>query len=50
MGVISDGNSYGIPDDLLYSFPVIIKVRFLGLFPFCGKVVIYFSQKWYNLA
>lgn len=27
MGVISDGNSYGIPDDLLYSFPVVIKVR-----------------------
>ncbi|MBZ3875475.1 Malate dehydrogenase, cytoplasmic, partial [Sciurus carolinensis] len=25
MGVISDGNSYGIPDDLLYSFPVVIK-------------------------
>lgn len=26
MGVISDGNSYGVPDDLLYSFPVVIKV------------------------
>ena len=25
MGIISDGNSYGIPDDLLYSFPVTIK-------------------------
>ncbi|KAF6104727.1 malate dehydrogenase 1 [Phyllostomus discolor] len=25
MGVISDGNSYGVPDDLLYSFPVTIK-------------------------
>ncbi|XP_010331850.1 malate dehydrogenase, cytoplasmic isoform X2 [Cebus imitator] len=25
MGVISDGNSYGVPDDLLYSFPVVIK-------------------------
>ncbi|EMP32931.1 Malate dehydrogenase, cytoplasmic [Chelonia mydas] len=27
MGVISDGNSYGIPEDLLYSFPVVIKSR-----------------------
>uniref|UniRef100_A0A8C8WA08 Malate dehydrogenase 1 n=3 Tax=Felidae TaxID=9681 RepID=A0A8C8WA08_PANLE len=25
MGIISDGNPYGIPDDLLYSFPVTIK-------------------------
>ncbi|NP_001342382.1 malate dehydrogenase 1 L homeolog, cytoplasmic isoform mdh1 [Xenopus laevis] len=25
MGVISDGNSYGVPEDLLYSFPVAIK-------------------------
>ncbi|RXM29816.1 Malate dehydrogenase, cytoplasmic [Acipenser ruthenus] len=25
MGVISDGNSYGIPSDLIYSFPVVIK-------------------------
>nr|KAF6329047.1 malate dehydrogenase 1 [Pipistrellus kuhlii] len=25
MGIISDGNSYGVPDDLLYSFPVTIK-------------------------
>ncbi|XP_069090326.1 malate dehydrogenase, cytoplasmic [Pleurodeles waltl] len=25
MGVISDGNSYGIPEDLIYSFPVTIK-------------------------
>ena len=25
MCIISDGNSYGIPDDLLYSFPVTIK-------------------------
>ncbi|KAF7249306.1 Malate dehydrogenase, cytoplasmic [Varanus komodoensis] len=25
MGVISDGNSYGIPEDLIYSFPVVIK-------------------------
>lgn len=25
MGVISDGNSYGIPEDLVYSFPVTIK-------------------------
>ncbi|XP_005385779.1 PREDICTED: malate dehydrogenase, cytoplasmic [Chinchilla lanigera] len=25
MGVFSDGNSYGIPDDLLYSFPVVIQ-------------------------
>ena len=25
MGIISDGNSYGIPDDLLYLFPVTIK-------------------------
>lgn len=27
MGVISDGNSYGIPNDLMYSFPVRIKNR-----------------------
>lgn len=27
MGVISDGNSYGIPEDLIYSFPVVIKVH-----------------------
>ena len=33
MGIISDGNSYGIPDDLLYSFPVTIKVRYYGFFP-----------------
>ncbi|XP_060086637.1 malate dehydrogenase, cytoplasmic [Heteronotia binoei] len=25
MGVISDGNSYGVPEDLIYSFPVVIK-------------------------
>ncbi|XP_056423963.1 malate dehydrogenase, cytoplasmic [Hyla sarda] len=25
MGVISDGNAYGVPNDLLYSFPVTIK-------------------------
>ncbi|XP_044144743.1 malate dehydrogenase, cytoplasmic [Bufo gargarizans] len=25
MGVTSDGNSYGVPNDLLYSFPVTIK-------------------------
>jgi len=25
MGVISDGNSYGIPDDLIYSFPVVLS-------------------------
>ncbi|KAG9484495.1 hypothetical protein GDO78_010070 [Eleutherodactylus coqui] len=25
MGVISDGNTYGVPKDLLYSFPVTIK-------------------------
>ncbi|KAE8601041.1 hypothetical protein XENTR_v10013508 [Xenopus tropicalis] len=25
MGVISDGNSYGIPEDLMYSFPLTIK-------------------------
>ncbi|XP_075719259.1 malate dehydrogenase, cytoplasmic [Rhinoderma darwinii] len=25
MGVISDGNSYGVPNELLYSFPVTIK-------------------------
>lgn len=27
MGVYSTGNPYGIPDDLIYSFPVQIKVR-----------------------
>lgn len=26
MGVYSTGNSYGVPDDLIYSFPVTIKV------------------------
>lgn len=31
MGVISDGNSYGVPEDLLYSFPVVIKVTRLYL-------------------
>ncbi|KAH0621828.1 hypothetical protein JD844_023480 [Phrynosoma platyrhinos] len=25
MGVISDGNPYGVPEDLIYSFPVVIK-------------------------
>lgn len=37
MGVISDGNSYGVPEDLLYSFPVVIKVTRLYLNPhiFC---------------
>ncbi|KAG5855631.1 hypothetical protein ANANG_G00051130 [Anguilla anguilla] len=25
MGVYSSGNSYGVPDDLIYSFPVVIK-------------------------
>ncbi|XP_013912502.1 PREDICTED: malate dehydrogenase, cytoplasmic [Thamnophis sirtalis] len=25
MGVISDGNSYGVPDDLIYSFPVTLS-------------------------
>ncbi|RDD44904.1 Malate dehydrogenase, cytoplasmic [Trichoplax sp. H2] len=27
MGVISDGNSYGVPDNVMYSFPVRIKNR-----------------------
>lgn len=37
MGVISDGNSYGVPEDLLYSFPVVIKVTclYLHLSIFC---------------
>lgn len=37
MGVISDGNSYGVPEDLLYSFPVVIKVTclYLHLSVFC---------------
>lgn len=26
MGVYSTGNSYGVPEDLIYSFPVSIKV------------------------
>lgn len=26
MGVYSSGNSYGVPEDLIYSFPVVIKV------------------------
>lgn len=26
MGIYSSGNSYGVPDDLMYSFPVMIKV------------------------
>lgn len=34
MGVISDGNSYGVPEDLLYSFPVVIKVTRLYLNPY----------------
>ncbi|XP_070588648.1 malate dehydrogenase, cytoplasmic isoform X1 [Erythrolamprus reginae] len=25
MGVISDGNSYGVPDDLIYSFPIVLS-------------------------
>lgn len=40
MGIISDGNSYGVPDDLLYSFPVTIKVRCLEVIspcPLLGK-------------
>lgn len=46
MGIISDGNSYGVPDDLLYSFPVTIKVRHLGLFSSVpvGKVIVYFYE------
>lgn len=28
MGVYAAGNSYGIPEDLIYSFPVQIKVGF----------------------
>lgn len=28
MGVYAEGNSYGIPEDLIYSFPVQIKVSF----------------------
>lgn len=27
MGVISDGNTYGIPNDIMYSFPVRISNR-----------------------
>lgn len=32
--IISDGNSYGIPDDLLTRSPVTIKVRYYGFFSF----------------
>jgi len=32
MGVYSTGNSYGVPEDLIYSFPVSIKVK-LETFP-----------------
>lgn len=41
MGVISDGNSYGVPEDLLYSFPVVIKVTrlYLSLSISCGDLV-----------
>jgi len=27
MGVISDGNTYGVPKDLIFSFPVTIEGR-----------------------
>lgn len=40
MGVISDGNSYGVHEDLLYSFPVVIKVTRLHL-----NVKVVFIQK-----
>lgn len=33
MGVYSSGNSYGVSDDLMYSFPVTIKVWRLGVRP-----------------
>lgn len=41
MGVISDGNSYGVPEDLLYSFPVVIKVTslYLNLRQFCKTLL-----------
>lgn len=35
MGIISDGNPYGIPDDLLYSFPVTIKVWYFRVISLC---------------
>lgn len=28
MGVYSDGTRYGIPEDIIYSFPVRIEVRY----------------------
>lgn len=31
MGVYSTGNPYGIPEDLIYSFPVQIKVKLVYL-------------------
>ena len=31
MGVYAGGNSYGIPEDLIYSFPIHIKVGFKWL-------------------
>lgn len=37
MGVYAAGNSYGIPEDLIYSFPVQIKVSFgHSVDVFCG--------------
>lgn len=45
MGVYSTGNPYGIPDDLVYSFPVQIKVKpfFFSFFLF-GENILVFAQ------
>lgn len=36
MGVYASGNSYGIPEDLIYSFPVEIKVSLSNKLPVLG--------------
>lgn len=41
MGVYSSGNSYGVPEDLIYSFPVQIQV---SLIVFWGGVNLKFVE------
>lgn len=37
MGVYAGGNSYGIPEDLIYSFPIQLKVSHQNL-PLCCRM------------
>lgn len=46
MGVYAGGNSYGIPEDLIYSFPIQLKVSHQTLLCCCQLYVEIVVQDW----